>query len=193
MAKKLPQEIQEIVSASDAGYHATAIKLLEKFLVSNAESQRGWLDFGHALAQVARYRDAEKAFKKAIELSDESERDAIYGELGNLFRSEGNFDVAAEWYEKQIQASPDDATGLLFLGSLELKRGNASVAVGLLERGLDCEDVCREETHFALGSAYRSLGELLKAKRNFEQALESDPNYLAAKVALNDVKKAANA
>lgn len=193
MAKKLPPVVQEIVSASDAGYHATAVQLLEKFLAGNPDSQRGWLDFGHSLAQLARYRDAEKAYLKALELTDDSEQGTIFGELGNLFRSEGRFDEAAGWYEKQIQASPEDATGLLFLGSLELKRGNAATAVGLLQRGLDCKDVCREETHFALGNAFRSLGEFFKAKQHFELALETDPKYAAAKVALNDVKKAATA
>jgi tetratricopeptide (TPR) repeat protein len=192
MAKKLPADVQEIVSASDAGYHATAAKLLEKFLAGNPSSQRGWLDLGHALAQLARYRAAEEAYKRALALTDDAEQGAIFGELGNLFRSEGKFDEAAGWYEKQIQAAPDDATGLLFLGSLELKRGNASTAVDLLKRGLECEDVCREETHFALGSAYRSLGEFFKAKQHFELSLETDPKYVAAKVALNDVKKVGN-
>lgn len=193
MANKLSPEIQEIVSASDAGYHATVVKLLDPFLAKNANSQRGWLDLGHALAQLSRYRDAEAAFLNAIDLTDESDRGTIFGELGNLFRSEGNFDAAADWYEKQIQSSPDDATGLLFLGSLELKRGNAAVAVELLNRGLNCKAACFEEMHFALGSAYRSLGQLAEAKRQFEQALDADPKYIAAKIALNDVKKALNA
>jgi len=193
VAKKLPPEVQAIISASDAGYHATVVELLRPYLANNPTSQRGWVDLGHALAQMARYREAEAAFQSALELTEEPERDAIYGELGNLFRNEGNYHVAVDWYKRQIDVAPNNATGHLFLGSIELKRGNFAAAIDTLQKGLDCDSVCFEETHFVLGNAYRSQGDFSTAKLHYEKAIEADPKYDAAKVALRDVKNAMSA
>jgi len=192
MAKKLPPEVQAIVSASDAGYFATTVQLLKPYLESNPDSQRGWIDYGYALANLSRYREAEAAYQRAIELTEAADQDSIFGEIGNLFRNEGNFDEAAQWYRKQIEANPQDATGHVFLGSLELKRGNFADAIEVLQEGLEREMVCAEEIHFALGNAYRSLDELTLAKVHYDKAIAADPKYQAAKTALKDVKNAAS-
>ncbi len=190
MVKKLPPEVQAIVSASDAGFYATTVLLLKPFLENNPDSQRGWIDYGHALGNLSRYREAEAAYQRAIELTKEADRDSIYGEIGNLFRNEGNYDVAAQWYRKQIEANPKDATGHVFLGSLEIKRGEFASAIEILQEGLECQTVCFEELHFALGSAYRSLEEFTLAKVHFDKAIAADAKYDAAKTALKDVKNA---
>ena len=190
MSKKLPPEVQAIVSASDAGFYATTVQLLKSYLKDNPDSQRGWIDYGHALGSLSRYREAEKAYHCAIELTEEMDRDSIYGELGNLFRNEGNYDVAAQWYRKQIETNPKDATGHVFLGSLEVKRGEFASAIEILQTGLECETVCFEELHFALGNAYRALEEFTLAKVHYDKAIAADPKYDAAKVALKDVKNA---
>ena len=94
--------------------------------------------------------------------------------------------------EKQIDANPTDATGYVFLGSLEWKRGQFADAIETLQTGLECETICEEEIHFALGNAYRSLDELTLAKVHYDKAIMADPKYEAAKVALKDVKNAAS-
>ena len=190
MPKKLPPEVQAIVSASDAGFYATTVQLLKSYLENNPESQRGWIDYGHALGNLARYREAEAAYHRAIELTAEPDRDSIYGELGNLFRNEGNYEIATQWYCKQIEANPKDATGHVFLGSLEIKRGEFASAIEILQEGLECETVCFEELHFALGNAYRSLEEFTLAKVHYDKAIAADPKYDTAKTALKDVKNA---
>ena len=87
--KKLSPEIQAILSASDAGLHATTISLVQQFLVENPDSPRGWIDLGRAFAQIFRFDEAEQAFNKVIELSEETSAAAIYGEIGNLYRIKG--------------------------------------------------------------------------------------------------------
>ena len=68
MANKLPPEVQAILNASDAGFYATTVQLLKPYLENNPDSQRGWIDYGHALGNLARYREAEAAYQRAIEL-----------------------------------------------------------------------------------------------------------------------------
>ena len=55
---------------------------------------------------------------------------------------------------------------------------------------MECETVCFEELHFALGSAYRSLEEFTLAKVHYDKAIAADPKYDTAKAALKDVKNA---
>lgn len=192
MANKLPPEVQAIVSASDAGYYVTTVQLLKPYLENNPDSQRGWIDYGHALGHLSRYQEAEAAYQRAIELTEDPDRDSIYGELGNLFRNQGDYESAAKWYQKQIDANPTDATGHVFLGSLEWKRGQFANAIEILQTGLECDTICAEEIHFALGNAYRSLEEFTLAKVHYDKAIAADPKYEAAKVALKDVKNAAS-
>ena len=190
MAKKLTPAEQAIVSASDAGHQATTVALAARILDLTPDNLRVLIDAGHACWHLARYEVGEKYLQQAIEICEPKKRDVIFGELGNLFRAKGDFDVAAQWYQQQIDTDPTDATGYLFLGSLWLQQGKQQPAVDVLRRGLDCEIGCMEEVHFTLGLALRSLNQLDEAAIHFQKALEIDVNYTVAKVALKDVKSA---
>ena len=185
--KKISPEAQAIVSAVDAGYFATTVKLAEQFLVDHPESQRAWLDLGQALAELGRYENAESAFQKVIDLDDGVPAEVL-GEIGNLYRSKGDFDGAMSWYQKQIDAAPTNSMGYLYLGNIRLRRGEFDTAVSIFEKALDCQDVCLEEVHYSLGLTHRGKGDFNLAKVHFEKALVYDQNFADAKVALKDVK-----
>ena len=187
--KKISPEVQAILSASEAGLLATTVGLVERFLLENPKSQRAWLDLGHALGQLARYEEAERAFLKVIELSDLPEG-PILGEIGNLYRSKGDFESAIQWYQKQIDTDPKDGTGYLYLANVLMRQGKLAPAEVALHKALAADQVCLEEAHFSLGLVYRSQGRLAEAKTQFESALEFDEYFAAAKLALKDVKKA---
>jgi tetratricopeptide (TPR) repeat protein len=188
--KRIQPEVQAIISAADAGLYATTVKLAEAFLADNPDSLRGWLDLGHALTCLCRYDDAVAAYERAKKLAEESGQspDGILAELGQLHRQKGDFDRAAECFDTQIAASPDDASGYLMKAALQLQSGHAQQSVSTLERALDCKTGCHEEVHYSLGLALRSAGDLTHAKKHFQKALDLDANYAAAKSALKDVK-----
>ena len=185
--KKISPEAQAIISAADAGYFATTVKLVQRFLNDHPESQRGWLDLGLALAELGRYDEAESAFKKVIEL-DDGVSPEVLGEIGNLYRSKGDFDSAISWYQKQIDAAPTNSMGHLYLGNIRLRRGEFDAAISIFETALTCDDVCLEEVHYSIGLAQRGKGDYKLAKVHFEKALVYDQEFAAAKVALKDVK-----
>lgn len=188
--KKISPEAQAIISASDAGWTATTVVLAEKFLLTHTDSQRAWLDLGHALGQLARYDDARNAFQKAMEIAADGPQDVIFGELGNLCRTQGDFDAAAQWYRKQIASDPTDATGHLFLGNLMFQQGNFAEAEAILIDGLKCQQGCQEEIHYSIGVLKRAMGQLQASKKHFESAIDLDDKYVAAKIGLKDVKTA---
>ena len=187
--KKLSPEIQAILSASDAGLHVTTISLVQKFLVEHPNSPRGLIDLGRAFAQVFRFDEAEQAFNKVIELSDEKSAAAIYGEIGNLYRTQGKFEQAVQWYEKQIAADPEDALGYLYLGNLLLRQGDFSSAGTVFHKALECKTACFDEIHYSIGLVNRSLENYGEAASHFKQAIELNDRHDDAKVALKDVKK----
>ncbi len=190
--QKLSPQAQAITSASDAGHHATTIVLVESFLVDNPNSQRAWIDLGQALAQLSRYDEAEAAFQKVIELAEESDCGPVFGEIGNLYRGRADVETATSWYQKQIDAEPNDATGLLYLGNLLMRQGDFESAKSAFESALKCGLVCLEEAHFALGLVHRSLDEFADAKSHFQSAIDIDDKFTEAKTALKDVTLAMN-
>lgn len=190
MAKRISPEIQEILSAMNAGYWATSAGLLEKFLKENPESVKGWIDYGQSLGHLGRYPSAKQALMKAAELSETSEADAIYGLIGHQFRSQGQFDQALEWYQKQSDTSPQDATGRLFAGNIFLNRGDHAQAIQAFQQALTCDEGCFEEVYYSLGMAYLGQSEYTHAIQAFEKSLAIDSDFVAAKTALKDAVKA---
>ena len=187
-SKKLSPEVQAILSASDANLHATTISLVQKFLAEHHDSPRGWIDLGRALAMVFRFDEAERAFRKVIDTSDPNSAAALYGEIGNLYRTQGKFKDAIQWYEKQIAADEEDALGYLYLGNLLLRQGSLNDAETIFRKALNCKVACFDEVHFSLGIVYRCLGNYTDSASHFQQAIELNDRHTEAKIAFKDVK-----
>ena len=156
--KKISAEAQAILSAADAGLLATTVSLVTKYLDDNPTSQRAWLDLGRTQGELSNYEAAETAFQKAIGLAADDSADVIFGEIGNLYRSKGEFATAISWYQKQIDANPVDGTGYLYLGNVLMRQGKLVEAEAVFQQALGCQHVCLEETHYALRLVNRSMG-----------------------------------
>ena len=193
MSKKKPSpEIQAIISATDANQFATTVTLVEKFLAENPDSPKAWLDLGHASGQLCRYEQAFAAFDKAVDLIGESDAGPVFAQMGHLHRTQGDFGQAERCYQKQIEGTPSDTTGYIFLANLQLRTGRLEEAEKTLESALDGETGVMEEVHYTLGLVYRGLGKLSPALEQFQKAVQIDADYALAKVALKDVKAAVN-
>jgi len=147
------------------------------------------LDKGHALVKLARYEEALAVFESAIEKLEDQNPDAIYGEIGNLYRDRGDFTKAAEYYRRQIEGDPDEGTGCLFLGTLQFQQGDFADAEATLQKGLQCDVHCEEELRYALGCVLRSMGKLPEAKAEFSSVLRIVPTDALAKNALKDLQQ----
>ena len=189
MAKDAIKKLQQqLITASDNQWYATTVKLADEYLELQPESIKAMLDKGHALTKLARYDAALAVFEAAIEKLGDQSPDAIYGEIGNLYRDQGDFERAAEFYNRQIEGDPNDATGRLFLGTLQFQQGNFADAEKTLRDGLACEIGCEEELRYALGCVLRSEGQLQSAKAEFEEVLRIVSNDVLAKNAVKDLQ-----
>ncbi len=174
----------------DAGQFATVAELAGQLLQTESDNLRILLDLGHANRQLLRFDEAKNVLMKAIDLCDEDRRDVIFGELGQLQRTQGDFPAAAEWFRKQIETDPDDATGYLLLGSMRLQQGQLAEAIEILSHAMKCSFGCLEEVHFTIGLCHRASGQYLDAAEHFQKSLDLDQGYSNAKIALKDVKAA---
>jgi tetratricopeptide (TPR) repeat protein len=97
--------------------------------------------------------------------------------LGEYLASQGRPEEAVAHFRAALAIRPDDLPANLNLGTYEHGRGNLPVAIERYQIvALHAGDVGLRATAYGnLGSAYRQMGDLMKAKRCFETALQLTP------------------
>ena len=145
---------------------------------------------GVALSRLFNHDEAENVLRRAIDCSDRKLRNIIYGKMGHLFMNRCDVDSAARWYQKAIESAPHDATGYIFLGEAHAKQGNLVDAENVFRKGSQCPDGCIDEAYYNLGTTLRCQGRLHEAQDCYLRALELDPEYRNAQVAMDDVSAA---
>jgi tetratricopeptide (TPR) repeat protein len=140
-----------------------------------------------ALTDLARYEEAEQAYAKAFEyLTADGKRIALAG-LGHLFRAAGEYDQAASWYRKTIEAAPDNAGYRIYLGAVLAKQGRLIEAEEVHRSALECTEGDLSEAYLNLGLVLRARNRFAEAAECFQKALYLDPEYEAASQAFADV------
>ena len=182
---------QQLISASDSNLLASTVRLADEYLALSPGSVRALVDKAHALAGLSRYEESLSVYQEAVDaLQDGQSPDAIYGEIGNLYRTKGDFPQAIDYYRKQIESDPNDATGYLFLGTLQLQQGDISAAQETLQSANNCSSGCLEELKLALGNTMRAKGDYEQAVACYTEALQVSPGDALAKAGLKDVRQA---
>jgi tetratricopeptide (TPR) repeat protein len=149
-----------------------------------------WRLLGSALVTMARYPEASAAIHRAMALCPAHLLWIPMSEMGHLYRASGNYEAAACWYRRAIDAAPDQAGARIYLGGVLALGGKLQEAEGVLLAATRCAEGCRDEAYLNLALVLRSLDRLEEAAEYLAKALELDPGYKAAKHALRDVRQA---
>lgn len=184
--------LQQLVTACDQAQFASTVALAKAFLELSPDSVKARIDLAHALTHLHRFAEAESEYQAVLKTLDGENVDAVLGELGNLFRMQGDFAKAESFYRQQIESDADDATGWLFLGTLQLQQGDATAAEASLLKGLECPVGCMEDLHLALGDVRRCLGRYEDAAASYQETLNLVPGDAVAKKRLLDVRAASS-
>ena len=180
---------ERLVRLYDHDLPALTVRVARRYVRDFPDVGRGWLILGLQLVALARYEEAEQAFAKAIDLYPSHKQAIPLGQMGHLFREAGDYDQAAVWYRKAIEASPSDATGHIFLGGVLAKQGRFAEAEEAHRAAVACAEGCIDEAYLNLGFVLRARERFGEAAECFRKAIRLDPGYRAAKRALRDVKR----
>ena len=106
--------------------------------------------------------------------------------LGEYLARQGKTEEAAAHFRSALAIRPDDLPANLNLGTYEHGRGNLPAAIERYQMvALHAGDVNLRATAYGnLGSAYRQMGESVKAKQCFETALQLAPDRTMAMIGL---------
>ena len=97
--------------------------------------------------------------------------------LGDFLASQGRTEEAAAQFRAALAIRPDDLPANLNLGTYEHGRGNLAAAIDRYQMvAIHAADVGLRATAYGnLGSAYRQMGESMKAKECYEISLQLAP------------------
>jgi tetratricopeptide (TPR) repeat protein len=138
----------------------------------------GWLLAPGTLTyrQVGYWHDIPSFWARTLALTENNY--IAHDTLGEYLASEGKTEEAAAHFRAALSIRPDDLPANLNLGTYEHGRGNLPAAIDRYQMvALHAADVNLRATAYGnLGSAYRQMGELMKAKQCFEMALQLTPD-----------------
>ncbi len=134
--------------------------------------------------QVSYWHDTQSFWLRTLALTENNY--FAHDMLAAYLAEQGQSDEAAAHYRAALLIRPDDMPANLNLGVYEHAHGHLSAAISRYQFVTEyAGDVGVRATAFAdMGSAYRQIGELTKAKQYFETALQLSPNETMAMVGL---------
>ncbi len=143
---------------------------------------------------IARVRDSlfdtpeERIAFLETQLDRNPEDVEIISELFDLYMSTGNRQQAGVLSERLLQAQPT-ARSYEMIARMRLEDGQAQEAFNLYERALEMPDVEGRERdiYFNMGIAQQQMGRLSNARTYFRRALDVDPNFGQALIAIGDL------
>jgi len=123
------------------------------------------------------YKDAELAFKKAIELNPQYAE--AYANLGALYAKFKEYNKAIKLYQECIKIKPTYAGAYTNLGNALNKTDRHEEAVYFHKMAIALDN--KSANHFSnCASAYKNLGRFNEAKKYYKQAIALEPNHVNA-------------
>jgi tetratricopeptide (TPR) repeat protein len=134
--------------------------------------------------QIGYWHDTESFWLRTLALTQDNW--LAHLSLGDFLASQGRTEEAGAQFRAALAIRPDDLPANLNYGNYEHGRGNLAAAIERYQMvALHAADVGLRATAYGdLGSAYRQMGESMKAKQCFESALQLAPNRSMAMIGL---------
>ena len=176
-----------IRAADEKGQVGYMRYLCERYLMNYPNHVPILIAHARNLITLAQYDAAEVALDHAQTKVPKERLHLVFAQRGHLLEATGDFVRAEHLFMEAHSLDPNDATYLIYAGSVAFRRGDVERAQKLAAQATDCTEGCVDEAWFNLG------GYLLSAKRYedaadcYRKALEIDPDYQIARERLADV------
>ena len=103
---------------------------------------------------------------------------------------EGSFAESIDFLTQAVAEDPLDIDAYLYLAFAYVHQGDFEKCVSVLEQAADAAPTSAQ-VHYNLGVAYHKANNLTQAKDEYFRALGLDPNYAAAKAAVDKLSAGA--
>lgn len=181
---------QLLFDAFDADEFATVVAIGDIVLVENPDDVHVLIRLGAVQSALAQYDIAQELLGHALRVAPAAARHIVLSHFGDLYKNRGDLAAAAKYYGEASLLMPDDATYYIYRGAALARLGRLKEAEAAHRMATKCPDGCIDEAYCNLGLILRSQGRLPEARRCFEKAIEIDPHYESAILALQDIVKA---
>ena len=186
------QSYRRIPSANQKGLTALVIELCEDHFCRFPDDRFALIWYAMAKTELSQYSHAAKALRRFLSLCKTDRKGVRLAsvQMAHLLREKGDLQKAALWYRRGLRADPKYGDGYIFLGFAAFKRGLLKQAERYYRKAIKIPAQ-------ALDEAYFNLGDILLAKKRYQEAIkcyckaiEIDPKYRIAKKRLEDAELA---
>lgn len=155
------------------------IELLTPYVQTRTQDGRAWQLLGDALRQAGRYKEGAEALKKALALSPDRARSAIWCSLGLLCQASISPQEAKPWFD--LATRDDSCEGVWVLrGQNHLRLQEYLEAMRCFSHATTLSSEKYDDAVLHLGLAYRAAGDYKKALRCAQQVLRKNPTAAGA-------------
>jgi tetratricopeptide (TPR) repeat protein len=156
-------------------------EILQSLVTVYDDDPAAWLMLAKARMRSGDGEKAFKAYLKSIDLDRGYYR--AYLDFGKFLATRGRFAMAIEELGKAIHLKPDCAPAHALIGASLAKTGELEEAAESFRTSLEI-DHTKPSVWVDLGKVQSELGDVVRARRSFENALKLDPDYEPAKSAI---------
>lgn len=181
--------LDALKEADDAEQTAYSRYLCETILSRCPDHCPTLIRHARFLIELAQYDEAAKALNHAETVVPDERRHLVLAQRGHLLEHMGDFSGSEELHLAAHELDPDDATYLIYAGSVAFRRGDTLRAEELARSALRCSEGCLDEAHLNLGGYLIAQKRYEEARDCYLRALEIDPDYSIAKKRLADVER----
>lgn len=162
----------------ESGKPALALEELLEFPDYESDNSEYYLLKGTSLAQLGKFREAEKVFDLAVENSNEDKVDILIN-ISIAFENLKQYTPAIKYLKEAFALEPFNLTVLYDLGYYYERIHNFSASVDFYNKYLDI-DPFSENVWYNLGVIYYKINKLEKALQAYDYAIAINPSYASA-------------
>src|SRR5688572_25195693 len=151
--KSLYRALQSADEKDQTGY---ARYLCERYLEVHPDHVPTLIRYACNLISLAQYSAAQAALDHAQPITPKERLHLVIAQRGHLLEAQGDFLGAEELFMQAHKLDPEDATYLIYAGSVAFRRGDISRAEELARQATSCSEGCIEEAWFNLGGYHLS-------------------------------------
>lgn len=155
--------------------HFTAAEIVARATATNRLTHTFYFQLGSAFERNQKFQEAERYFRKSLELAPDFPEALNY--LGYMWTDRGeNLDEARAMIEKAVKLDPKNAAFLDSLGWVLFKQGQPAEALKWIQKSIEHTEEADATLYDHLGDIYQKLDQPQKARDAWKKSVEIEPN-----------------